>query len=93
MRKYQPYSYSGKSYSFERFNEGKILDHLRHWGKTYFQNHTVILPSMYTMLNEIRKEQNAANEPKEFDLLVKIVKVFEKDESSYELRLKDSSNQ
>jgi hypothetical protein len=48
---------------------------------------------MYKKLKDIKglvPEGSSANCP-EFDLLVKILKIFEKDENSLELRIKDIS--
>ena len=44
---------------------------------------------MYKYLKEVKTL--SANESQEFDLLCKILKIFEKDENSLELRIKDTS--
>ena len=44
---------------------------------------------MYKLLKDVR----AVQENKEFDLLCKVLKVFEKDENNLELRIKDVSQE
>ena len=39
------------------------------------------------------KEVRSFEENREFDLLVKVLKIFEKDEFNLELRIKDTSNE
>lgn len=85
-RKYTPYRFSGKSYSFDTNQEKQIIDNMRSWTQQYFSTNTVIHSGMYTLLKDVRQEQA---EGKEFDLLCKILKIFAKDEHSYELRIKD----
>ena len=46
---------------------------------------------MYKLLSEIKSPQNNQEDNTEFDLLCKILRVFEKDENSIELRIKDTS--
>lgn len=45
---------------------------------------------MYRTLKEVRDKSNEKNE---FDLLCKVLKIFEKDEHSLELRIKDISQE
>lgn len=87
-RKYAPYKFSGKSYSFDINNEKPLLDHLRSWSVDYFERNFVIRPETHKLLKEAKAFEG---ENKEFDLLCKVLKVFEKDESSLELRIKDIS--
>lgn len=41
-RKYAPYKFSGKSYSFDINNEKGILDNLRTWAVDYFTSNVVV---------------------------------------------------
>jgi hypothetical protein len=44
-------------------------------------------------MSRLLKDARDFDENKEFDLLVKVLKIFEKDESNLELRIKDTSNE
>lgn len=88
---YQPYKFSGKSYSQDLSFEKTILDNLRRWAVDYFSTNSVIHKSNYTPLKEVAKI--APEEGKEIDLLVKVLKVLEKDEQTLELRIKDISQE
>lgn len=90
-RAYQPYKFSGKSYSQDLSVEKAILDNLRRWTIDYFANNSVIHQSNYTPLKEVAKIN--PDEGKEIDLLVKVLKVLEKDEQTLELRIKDISQE
>ena len=41
-RRYRPYKFSGKTYSFDVNNERVILDELRNWANNYFSKEIVI---------------------------------------------------
>ena len=45
---------------------------------------------MYSLLKNV-KEESGQNDNRDFDLLCKVLKVFDKDETSFELRIKDLS--
>jgi hypothetical protein len=62
---------------------------MRSWAFDYFNNNTVIHKSSYTSLKEVR----GISEKKDIDLLVKVLRVFERDEINYELRIKDLSGE
>lgn len=74
-----------------------MLDHLREWATGYFNKEYVITKEMYKLLKDLKAPSTggpvAASQMNntEFDLLVKILKVFEKDENTLELRIKDIS--
>ena len=89
-KRYKPYKFSGKSYTFDIGQEKNIIDQLRQWGTDYFSNYSVITKEMYKTLKEVRDKSNEKNE---FDLLCKVLKIFEKDEHSLELRIKDISQE
>jgi hypothetical protein len=70
------------------------LDDLRRWACNYFDREWVITKDMYKLLKDIKDiptGNEGASQSSEFDLLVKILKVFEKDENTLELRIKDIS--
>lgn len=95
-RRYRPYKFSGKTYSFDVNNERTILDELRSWAINYFAKEYVIVKEMYKLLKDLKGGSGehgpvAGAGSQEFDLLVKILKVFEKDENTLELRIKDIS--
>lgn len=94
-RKYRPFRFSGKSFTFDLQHEKVLLDDLRRWACNYFEKEYVITREMYKLLKDIKAlssvESGAAQQSSEFDLLVKILKVFEKDENTLELRIKDVS--
>lgn len=88
---YQPYKFSGKSYSQDLGVEKSILDNLRRWAVDYFAENSVIHKSNYTPLKDVAK--TSPEDQKEIDLLVKVLKVLEKDEQTLELRIKDISQE
>ena len=52
-RSYQPYKFSGKSYSQDLSVEKPILDNLRRWAIDYFADNSVIHKSNYTPLKDV----------------------------------------
>ena len=96
-KRYTPYKFSGKSYSFDAQQESSIIDHLRQWQQEFFVKSAFIFKTLSTPLDKIReKEEERLKEnvaPGEYDLLVKILKIFERDEYNYELRIKDLSGE
>lgn len=91
-RKYTPYKFSGKSYSFDYAQEKVIVENLRQWQDHFFTKSSFIFKQMSKELGNV-KQITQSNENLEFDLLVKILKIFEKDEYNLELRIKDVSNE
>mmetsp|Transcript_4467 Transcript_4467/g.7630 ORF Transcript_4467/g.7630 Transcript_4467/m.7630 type:complete len:339 (+) Transcript_4467:146-1162(+) len=91
-KKYAPYKFSGKSYSFDFKQEKVIVDALRNWEDAFFQKSAWIFKKMSKPLGSLKNDPKI-DESKEFDLLVKILKIFEKDDYSLELRIKDLSNE
>jgi len=92
QRKYQPYKFSGRSYPFDFQREKPIIDKLRTWMDSYFMDNSWIFKKMVRRLGDIRSAANI-NADYEFDVLVKVLRVFEKDEYDLELRIKDQSNE
>ena len=88
-KKYAPYKFSGKSYSFDYQQEKAIVDSLRTWQDTFFTKSSWIFKNMSKQLGSLKQLQDH----REIDLLVKILKIFEKDEYTMELRIKDVSNE
>jgi len=86
-RKYKPYRFSGKNHSFDGQVEKVILDSTRAWAYNYLNENTVIHKSSYTPLRDVRN----ITEKRDIDLLVKIMRVFDKDEMSFEVKIKDLS--
>lgn len=87
-RSYTPYKFSGKSYSFDTQQETMIINQLREWQTVFFTKSKFVFKQMSKELKEIRDSPAA-----EFDLLVKILKIFERDEYNIEMRIKDCSNE
>lgn len=88
-KKYSPFKFSGKNYSLDVNQEFRIIDELRRWQEYYFMNHSWIFKKMCQSLSNLRDMA----ENSEFDLLVKILKITEKDEYNLEMRIKDTSNE
>jgi hypothetical protein len=53
-RRYRPYKFSGKTYSFDVNNERGILDEMRHWAINYFAKELVITKEMYKLLKDLK---------------------------------------
>ena len=86
--KFKPYRFSGKNHSFDPVLEKPILREIRSWTNEYMSSNSVIHKSSYTSLKEAHTVHS-----KEIDLLVKIIKVFERDEFNWEVRIKDLSQE
>lgn len=81
-----PFSYSGKHYTFEK-NEATLLGNIRKWANQYVSQYNVITSDMVQPLNK------AQNQHHDFDVVAKILQIFELDEYTNELKLKDQSGQ
>lgn len=53
-RKYRPYKFSGKNYTFDINHERAILDNLRNWACNYFAKEYVITKEMYKLLKDLK---------------------------------------
>jgi hypothetical protein len=91
-RKYNPYKFSGKSFSFDFNQERVILDGLRNWEDSFFNKSSWIFTKMSKLLKGL-KDDPKFDGSREFDVLVKILKIFEKDDYNWEMRIKDLSNE
>ena len=83
-KRYMPYKFSGKNYSFEG-HERKRLDRLREWALEYFAS----AESLYKDVPIARAEEQKGD----FDLMCKVMKVVEKDDYTYEIRVRDASQE
>lgn len=82
---FDPLSFSGKNFTFEK-HEKATLQNTRKWAQGYLSSNNVISNDMYTALNK------AGSQKKDFDSVAKICQVFEKDEFTNELKIRDASN-
>jgi hypothetical protein len=78
-------NHSGKHFTFEKTDEA-ILANTRKWAANYFQQFNVISNDLYIPLAK------AASHKGDFDVVAKVTQVFELDEYTRELRLRDVSN-
>ena len=85
--KYKSYRFSGKNHSFDTKVDRPIVKHLRKFSNDYLSCNSVVHKSNFTPLGEAYKVAGSS----EIDLLVKIMKFYEKDEQSWELLIKDMS--
>lgn len=81
---YRAYAFSGKQYNFEAQDQ-KLLKSLRAWNKNYFTKHQVIIPEMYTPLNEATEEEG------DFNVVAKVTQIVHRDYYTSDIRLKDLS--
>jgi hypothetical protein len=81
-----PFAFSGKHYTFEK-HETAVLQNIRKWANQYVSQYNVITNDMYVPLNK------AQTQKEDFDVVAKILQIFEMDEYTNELKLKDLSGQ
>jgi hypothetical protein len=75
--------FSGKHYSFEK-SEASTLANTRKWASQYFSQYNVLSDNMYTTLAKASAQKG------DFDVVARISQVFELDEYTNELRLRDA---
>jgi len=80
-----PAVHSGKHYVFEKY-ESALLANTRKWAANYFSQYNVISGDLFVPLNK------AAAQKGDFDVVAKVSQVFELDEYTNELRLRDASS-
>ena len=85
---YEPYKFSGKNYSLDLSVHRSILRNLRKWTLSYLGANQCIQLNQYTPLEKLQENERG----RDIDLLVKVLKIFEKDEQTLELRIKDNTN-
>ena len=81
-----PFAHSGKHFTFEK-NEGAYVQNIRKWAQQYFTQYNVISNDLYIALNKAQANKG------DFDVVAKILQVFELDEYTTELKLRDQSGQ
>ena len=80
-----PVNHSGKGFSFDK-SEDATLANIRKWATGYFTQYNVISNDLYVPLAK------AATHKGDFDVVAKVTQVFELDEYTNELRLRDASS-
>ena len=88
---YDPYKWSNKNYSIDMSVHKHILKALRKWAIDYLAKNMVVHISSFTALSKLRNQEDK-EKGKDLDLLVKVLKVHEKDEQTVELRVKDMTS-
>ena len=83
---YEPYKFSSKHYSLDMSVHRSICRGLRKWTIKYLAENMVVHASSYTSLSKLTAEDRRG---RDIDLLVKVLKIHEKDEQTIELRIKD----
>jgi len=73
---YDPYKWSNKNYSIDMSVHKNIIKALRKWAIDYLAKHMVAHISSFTPLSKLKSVEKG----KDIDLLVKVLKVHEKDE-------------
>ena len=81
-----PYAFSGKRSTHEK-QDSSIQGTLRKWASTFFASNNVISDARTTPLAK------AGKQTKDFDVTAKVLQVFELDEYTNELKLRDASNE
>lgn len=85
-KEFEPFAHSGKSYSFEKHERDHVAK-IRKFAQTHFAGNNVLGADMHTALSK------ASSQKSDFDVLAKIIQVFEKDDFTNELKIRDGSNQ
>jgi hypothetical protein len=81
-----PYAFSGKKATQEK-QDIAIQGTLKKWANTFFSQHNVVPEAKQVSLKA------ASKGPKTFDVVAKILQVFELDEYTNELKLRDASGE
>mmetsp|Transcript_34681 Transcript_34681/g.53152 ORF Transcript_34681/g.53152 Transcript_34681/m.53152 type:complete len:466 (-) Transcript_34681:33-1430(-) len=81
-----PYAFSGKKATHEK-QDTAIQTALKKWANLFFSTNNVLADNTYTALNKASKAS------KDIDVVAKILQVFELDEYTNELKLKDASGE
>jgi hypothetical protein len=81
----EPFAHNGKNYSFEK-NEKDVLSKIRKFSQTHFGSNNVLSSDMHVALSKANTQKH------DFDVLAKILQIFEKDEFTNELKIRDGSN-
>ena len=79
----KPFSHSSKKFTFEK-HETSVLNSLKRWAQKYL--------GQYSIAGDMTSPLKTASEQRgDFDVVAKVVSVFEMDEYTYELALRDTS--
>jgi hypothetical protein len=81
---YRAYAFSGKQYNFDSQDQ-KLLKSVRQWNRGYFSKNQVIIPEMYTPLDEAHEEEG------DFNVVAKVTQIVNRDYYTADIRLKDVS--
>jgi len=81
---YAPAYYSGKRATFEK-HETTLLSTLRKWVANYFAQYDGLTADNYTHL------KNAKSADRDFDVVAKVLNIFEMDEFTNELKIADAT--
>lgn len=81
----EAFSHNGKKCSFEK-NEKEALAKVRKFAQSHFASNNVLSSDMHVALSKATSQKN------DFDVLAKILQIFEKDEFTNELKIRDGSN-
>lgn len=98
--KYFPYSFFGKEVHFEEY-ERKVLEKLRKWVQTSFQQNRMLSNQFITNLNHLNAIQQDEKDPMiasfrkqlDFDLQVKVVQLVKLDAYCSEMKCVDNSGE
>ena len=82
-----PYAFSGKRSTLER-QDVAIQQTLKKWATTLFSSTNVITDSQITSLKQASKELNS-----DFDIVAKVLQVFDLDDYTNELKIRDQSGE
>lgn len=81
----EPFGHNGKKFSFEK-HERDTLTRVRKFAQTHFASNNVLSSEMHVALSKADSQKN------DFDVLAKVLQIFEKDEYTNELKIRDGSN-
>ena len=81
-----PYAFSGKKATHEK-QDTAIQTALKKWANVFFASNNVVADNTYTALNK------ASKATKDIDVVAKILQIFELDEYTNELKLRDVSGE
>lgn len=81
----EPFGHNGKKFSFEK-HEKETLNRVRKFAQSHFASNNVLSSDMHVALSKASSQKN------DFDVLAKVLQIFEKDEFTNELKIRDGSN-
>jgi len=82
---HEAFAHNGKAYSFEK-HEKDVLGKMRKFAQSHFAASNVLSSDMHVALSKATSQKN------DFDVLAKILQIFEKDEFTNKLKIRDGSN-